>query len=352
MTTRTVASSLRAPARSAGVPILVEEELLLINRSTGRALPVTKPVGDALAPVARAVGSTVTLVSSPATELAAVRGELLRKRRAAAAVAAEHDADLVAVGAAGEHSDGLVASSPNVCGLVVRVGVPSDLAVQVCRRLFGWLPVIGALLANSPFGSGADTGHASWRFVEVHRRALGALVPYPRSTGTPQEMSAAWETAEARLPEALRYWHVRPAQGSPTVQIRAGDVGLSVDDTVAAVGLLRAAVTQAIGAARAGRPDILAAPEMVRPAQWQAARQGLTGRLADPLSGHTAPAWQVLDRFAETALPADADHEPVRAGLARLRGEGTGAERQRRIAQRTADARTALTVLARLTTQG
>ena len=135
MTTRTVASSLRAPARSAGVPILVEEELLLINRSTGRALPVTKPVGDALAPVARAVGSTVTLVSSPATELAAVRGDLLRKRRAAAAVAAEHDADLVAVGAAGEHSDGLVASSPNVCGLVVQVGVPSDLAVQVCRRL-------------------------------------------------------------------------------------------------------------------------------------------------------------------------------------------------------------------------
>lgn len=352
MSTRTVAATLRAPAGSAGVPMVVEEELLLINRSTGRALPVTKPVSDALAPVAWAVGSTVTLVSSRAAELAVVRQELLRKRRAAAAVAAEHDADLVAVGAVGRNGDGLVAPSSETCGLVVQAGVPDDLAVPVCRLLLGWLPVIGALLANSPFVSGTDTGHASWRFVEVHRRALGVFAPYPRSTGTPLEMSAALETAEARLPEALRYWHVRPAPGSATVQIRAGDVGLSVDDTIAAAGMLQAAITQAIGAARTARAGILAAPEMVHSAQWLAARHGLTGRLADPLSGRPTPAWQVLDRFAESALPADADHEPVWAGLARLRSEGTGAERQRRIAQRTTDTRTTLTELARLATQG
>ena len=340
MSTETVDTPLLSPAGAATTPVVVEEELLVIDRSTGRVMPGSG-------------AGTVTLVSSPATDPAALREDLLRRRRMAAASAAEHGAHLVAIGAAGNPGSGFTESAPDLCGLTVQIGVPDDrVAVEVCRRLAGWLPVIGALTANSPYRLGLDTGHASWRFVEAHRRAMGSFVPSRRSAGALPEVSAALEAAERRLPEALRYWHARPAPGSPAVQIRAGDVGLSVDDTIVAAGLLQAAVMQAVDAARTGRQGISAPPAMARAAQWQAARQGLTGRLTDPHSGQTAPARQLLDRFAAAVLPADADHEPVRDGLNRLRGDGTGAERQRRIAHRAADARTVLAELARLTTHG
>jgi glutamate---cysteine ligase / carboxylate-amine ligase len=65
---------------------------------------------------------------------------------------------------------GPVALDPAVCGLHVHVGVPDrELAVQVCNHLQAWLPVIRALGGNSPLYQGADTGHASWRSVQLLR---------------------------------------------------------------------------------------------------------------------------------------------------------------------------------------
>jgi glutamate---cysteine ligase / carboxylate-amine ligase len=65
---------------------------------------------------------------------------------------------------------GPVALDPAVCGLHVHVGVPDrELAVQVCNHLQAWLPVIRALGGNSPLYQGADSGHASWRSVQLLR---------------------------------------------------------------------------------------------------------------------------------------------------------------------------------------
>ncbi|WP_433796694.1 carboxylate-amine ligase [Actinoplanes sp. CA-252034] len=341
MNTITVPAPLPSSARLTEPPVVVEEELLLIDEHGNGAVSATWPPPSGPGPGPR----LMTLVSSPATDLTALREELLGRRRVAASVAARGGARLLAVGASPAHG-------PVGGGLVIRVQVPDGrIAVRVCRALQAWLPVAGALTSNSPFESGTDTGHASWRFVRVHQRALGAYVATPRSLPAATDVSAMCEAAEARLPESLRYPHARPGAGA-VVQIRAGDVGLSVDDTIVATGLLRAAVALAVHDARTGKPETPVDPETVRRAQWQAARQGLTGWLTDPRTGRATPGWQMLDRFAETVTPVDTAHLAVQNGLARLRAEGTGAERQRRIAQRTTGARTLLTVLAQLTVQG
>ncbi|WP_407807623.1 glutamate-cysteine ligase family protein [Staphylococcus aureus] len=53
-----------------------------------------------------------------------------------------------------------------MCGCHVQVGVKDrEHAVQVINHLRPCLPTLLALTANSPIGSGIDTGCASWRHV-------------------------------------------------------------------------------------------------------------------------------------------------------------------------------------------
>jgi glutamate---cysteine ligase / carboxylate-amine ligase len=55
------------------------------------------------------------------------------------------------------------------------VGVADrELAVQVSNHLRPWLPVVQALATNSTSFTGADTGTASWRAMQLDRwRSLG-----------------------------------------------------------------------------------------------------------------------------------------------------------------------------------
>jgi carboxylate-amine ligase len=66
---------------------------------------------------------------------------------------------------------GPVALDPALCGCHVPVGgVPDrDLGMRVRNRLRVWLPIVQSLTANSPLCAGADTGHASWRSVQLTR---------------------------------------------------------------------------------------------------------------------------------------------------------------------------------------
>ncbi len=83
-------------------------------------------------------------------------------------------------------------------------------------------------------------------------------------------------------------------------------------------------------------PDVPTA--MLRLATWQAAREGLSGQLLDAFTGRPKPCWEVVDALVEhitPALEAVGDLAAVQDGLARLREEGNGAIRQRRMFERT-----------------
>jgi carboxylate-amine ligase len=122
-----------------------------------------------------------------------------------------------------------------------------------------------------------------------------------------------------------------------------------------AVGLIRAAVCTAMESIKAGRPAPASHAGAVRAAHWQAARHGMAGRLTDPRCGRPHPAQQMLDDLVDTVRPAllaGAGAESVLAGLARLRADGAGAARQRRVIAQAGGIRSAIPKLAELTTAG
>ena len=293
-------------------------------------------------------------------------------RRAAARAAAAAGARLVAVGATPvreahrtvpdepRYHDmsrrfGPVAHDPAVCGCHVHVGVPDrELAVQVCNHLRPWLPVVQALTTNSPLHDGRDTGHASWRSMQLER--------WPSIGPTPHFDSAADYDATVRdliatgimLDAAMVYWYARPSASYPTVEVRVGDVCPTVDDTVLVAGLVRALVATMIDEVRAGRPAPRIRDCLVAAAHWRAAHDGVDGDLVDLRTGRPRPAWDLIDDLLVSLAPAlrrHGDLDLVRREADRLRRDGTGATRQRRIMADTGgDVRAVLAHLAARTT--
>jgi carboxylate-amine ligase len=354
----------------------VEEEFLLLDPATGENVPVADRVYAALPAGLREQSrvefrpSMVEMVTGVCTGLDEVRRQLRELRAAAAAAAKGAGARLVAIGAtpvAEPHRTptdnprfhritrhyGPIARDPSVCGCHVHVGVPDrELAVQVCNHLRGWLPVVQALMVNSPLYEGADTGFASWRSVQLER--WPCVGPWPRvaSAAAYDRTTAALVASGTLLDDSMALWYVKPSAGYPTVEIRMGDVCPAVDDAVLVAGLVRALVATACTDVAAGRRAPALPAELLRAAHWNAARTGLDGTLLDPSGRRSRPAWDVLDDLVATVRPAlrrHRDAEVVADGLDRIRREGTGAVRQRRVLAATGDVPAVLEHLAELT---
>ncbi|MGK5740970.1 carboxylate-amine ligase [Micromonospora sp. URMC 103] len=355
----------------------VEEEYLLLDPETGENLPVAQRVLDALPGSARDQSrqefrhSMVEMVTPVTADLAQLRAHLVDLRRSAAEAAAAAGARLVAVGATPMHEPhrtvpdkpryhamsrryGPVAHDPAVCGCHVHVGVPDrELAVQVCNHLRPWLPVVHAIATNSPLHDGRDTGHASWRSMQLERWPSLGPTPYFASAADYDRTVDELTAAGVMLDAAMVYWYARPSASYPTVEIRVGDVCPTVDDAVVVAALLRALVATVVDEARAGVPASPIRDCLVSAAHWRAAHDGLDGELIDLRAGGARPAWALVDELFATVTPALVRHGDlpyVVDQLSRLRREGTGATRQRRILDDTGDLRAVLDHLATWTT--
>ena len=219
------------------------------------------------------------------------------------------------------------------CACHVHVGVPSrDLGVQVLARLRPWLAPLLAVSANSPIAGGRDTGWASWRYVIQSR--------WP--TATPPAAwpdAAAYDTAVRRLigqgaalDERSVYFLARLSPRYPTVEVRVADVCLDAGTAVLLAGLTRALVATALAEARRGTPAAAAPARQVAAALAAAARHGLAGAGADPVTGQPADATALRSRLLDHVYPALSDHgdtETITRLLRRLDQRGTGADRQR-----------------------
>ncbi|MEW2385203.1 glutamate--cysteine ligase [Micromonospora sp. NPDC047707] len=340
----------------------VEEEYLLLDPDTGASLPVAGQVLDGLSGAAREQSrqefrhSMVEMVTPVSSELADVREHLVALRGAAADAAEAAGARLVAVGATPVHEPhrtvpdepryhamsrrfGPVAHDPAVCGCHVHVGVPDrELAVQVCNHLRPWLPVVQAITANSPLHDGRDTGHASWRSMQLERWPSIGPTPHFESVADYDATVEDLIRAGIMLDAAMVYWYARPSVAYPTVEVRVGDVCPTVDDTVLVAGLVRALVATVAGDVRHG----ILAPRirdcLLSAAHWRAAHDGLDGDLIDLRSGLARPAWDLVDELFATVAPALLRHGDltyVLDQLHRVRRDGNGAARQRRVLART-----------------
>ncbi|NYG55925.1 glutamate--cysteine ligase [Nocardioides perillae] len=346
----------------------IEEELLVVDPATGVAAPRAAQVRTAHAQQ-RTPGRhdaadeldrelfrhQVETRTEPSTDLAVLREQLLRARRTAADAARAVGLALVATGTAplppvrprvtpdDRYEDmvttfGEIARGAGTAGMHVHVQVDSDeQGVAVVDRLTTWLPVVLAVSSNSPYAHGRDTGYASWRSQVWAQWPSAGPTERFGSLERYREVERMLLASGAARDAGMLYFDARLSRDHPTVEVRLTDVCTDVDDALLAAALVRGLVQQA--ALDAGSADpaggegglVLQRAELVRAAQWRAARYGLSERLVDPTTGELAGARDVLGALVARVrdqLEEAGDTDLVREGVERVLA-GTGASRQR-----------------------
>ena len=334
----------------------VEEEFLLLadDGSVTPAAPrVVRLAGLAERVKPECMAYQVETATTVCTRLDELRRDLAGLRLRAADAADRAGARLVAVGAAPIAGGPLGASSEEgryrelarrfpgpissggTCACRVHIGMPDrELAVAVLARIRPWLPALLALTVNSPLADALDTGWASFRYHTQLRW------PTFRPPGT-------WATVErydrivrslvgsgAAMDPAGVYFLARLSARHPTIEIRVGDTCLDVDDTVCYAGVVRALVASLVDDVR-GKVRVMPVPPALVDAQLLTAAHGQVrirqSGPAEPAEAATGGAVARLLAKIAPYLAATYAAEEVYAGLDRLRRDGTGAERQRRM---------------------
>jgi carboxylate-amine ligase len=162
-----------------------------------------------------------------------------------------------------------------VNGLHVHVGVESaERCYERLEAVLGWLPVVLALSANSPFVDGEATGMLSNR--------AGILAELPRG-GTPPFFGSyeAYESWVERLvalglmeDHTRIWWDVRPHPTLGTLEIRVADQPTTLERTTLLVALVRTLVVE-VPSRATDRGDYVQN-------RWAAARRGLDAQLLHP----------------------------------------------------------------------
>ncbi|MFC7385173.1 carboxylate-amine ligase [Sphaerisporangium rhizosphaerae] len=335
----------------------VEEEYLVVDPATREVSPWgARIVERAAVTMGDRVCTEITKFqveakTAPCAGVAELEGQLRRMRAAVAAAARDEGLALVASGTAvlGQVVPPPINDDPrygvgvatyralhdelSICAGHVHVHLPDrERAVLVGNHVRPWLPVLIALMANSPFWAGRDTGYASWRTLSWGKWPVAGPPPYFGSLREFDETIAALTEMGALVDPGTIFWDVRPSARLPTLEIRVTDVPATAEESALLAALVRALVVVSLERVERGDPGPPLPAERLRVAYWRAARDGLDGHGVDPVTGRLRPAAElpgVLLEHVRHALAATGDLDLVTRRLGRLAATGTGAARQR-----------------------
>ncbi len=364
-----------APGRSPGTPASrpaagddplisptfgVEEEFHLLDPVSGRPVPaapaILRLLRDEPGPRAELMSHQMETATAVCTSTDELGAELRRLRSLVAAAARARGCRLVATATApygapalsaltdAPRYHGLAVRHPaltaisGVCACQVHVGVPSrDLAVQVLARLRPWLATLLAISANSPLADGHDTGYASHRYDLVSQWPTARPPGQWRDATDYDQAIQGFLRRGTAMDERSIYLLARLSPRYPTVEIRVADTCLDRGTALLLAALARALVVVAAADIRAGLPPVEAPHRWVTAGLLAAAHNGLTGPGIDPFTGRAVPAWDLVSGLVDhvgKTLADLGDTQVVATQLARLRQDGTGAVRQRRLWRR------------------
>ncbi|MDH6544056.1 YbdK family carboxylate-amine ligase [Streptomyces sp. SPB4] len=341
----------------------VEEEFFPVDRRTGtpmdRGPRVVKAAGRVLGEQAQTefYEAQVEVCTRPTPNLAVLRSELALLRRVMAEAAAGEGCLLVATGMPAIPPGRPPAVTPGeryermahrwsslvggydgmVCGCHIHVGVTGHAqALALANHMRPWLPTLQAIAANSPFSLGRDTGWASHRPVEWSRWPGVGPAPVLDSSGYERLADHLVRTGTL-LDRGMIYWHARPSEHVPTLEIRVCDVNADLDVVVLLTALVRGLATSLLPDIGSGRPPPDVPDRRLHVAHALAAHRGLTDMSDEHLGRGQVPAMLTAQMPLERAVPglaAAGDLDIASELLDRLRHSGGGAERQRAARQR------------------
>ena len=247
-----------------------------------------------------------------------------------------------------------------IWGCHVHVGIGDrEMSIALMNRARAWMPLLLALTANSPFWEGRDTSYASYR-MEIWRRMPHAGSPLPFANRAEYDsLVRTLVNTGAISDETKIYWDIRPADRFDTLEFRIADVSTEIETTVLYAALCRAiAQTAYTDELRDREREAVFRPargELMRAAEWRAARYGLSDKLIDVQHGETVAAHELVARLLEWIRPAleeNREWDEVIGRVETVLREGNGAMKQRAVREEHGDLQAVVDDLIRRTKRG
>jgi carboxylate-amine ligase len=233
-----------------------------------------------------------------------------------------------------------VARANLIFGLHVHVGIPDrEEAIDIMNQARYFLPHLYALSVNSPFWLGQNTGLKGYRQMIFER--------FPR-TGMPDAFESLSEYEDyLRLLVSTNcidnakkiWWDIRLHPFFKTIEFRICDAQSRVDDTIALAALMQAIVLKLQKLRRQNVTFRSYPRRLIEENRWRAARYGLDGKLIDfgrKCEMDERDLLQEILEFVATELDELGSHKEM-DHIERIMREGTGADRQLMVWERTQD---------------
>src|SRR5215475_13417274 len=248
-----------------------------------------------------------------------------------------------------------IARANLIWGLHVHVGIPDrEEAIDVMNQARYFLPHLYALSVNSPFWLGQNTGLKAYRQMIFER--------FPR-TGIPDAFESLSEYEDyLKLLVATNcidnpkkiWWDVRLHPFFDTIEFRICDAQSRVDDTVALAALMQSIVFKLQKLRRNNVTFRSYSKRLIDENRWRAGRYGLDGKLIDFGRKCEADERDLLEEMLEfisneveeLGNQREIDH------IKRIMQEGTGADRQLMVWERTQDMKAVVDQILAETNQG
>jgi carboxylate-amine ligase len=352
---------LRPPSLTIGV----EEELQIVDPETGELRSYITQILEAGKLILReqikpelhqSIVETGTQICRTPAE---VRAELIRLRRTVADLAHRHG---LKIAAAGTHpfSSWLtqeitpmeryigvkqdmqeLAQRLLIFGTHVHIGIEDPEfridAMNVARYM---LPHLLALSTSSPFWMGRNTGLKSYRSV-VFRSFPRTGIPRPFQSWADFNYLVDTLIRTSCIPDGTKiWWDIRPSWKYPTLEFRICDACTRVDEAVCIAAICQAIVAKIWKLRRDNMTFRVYSSELIEENKWRAVRYGLDGKLIDFGKQEEVPARDLIRELIEWFIGDVVDELGSRREVEyayRILQEGTSADRQLAVYQKTHD---------------
>lgn len=232
------------------------------------------------------------------------------------------------------------ARSNLIFGLHVHVGMQSrEMANHIANSTRYFLPHIFALSTNSPFWEGRKTGYKSFRTKVFDK--------FPR-TGIPDSFDSI-EAYDNYVKLLIKtncidnakkiWWDLRVHPYFNTVEFRICDIPLTVDETITIAALFQAICARIYMLRSKNLNFIQYSRALLNENKWRASRYGVDGQLIDfgkEEEINTRALILELVDFLDPVLDQLGSRERIE-GVESILQQGTGADRQLAIFEKTGD---------------
>lgn len=229
-----------------------------------------------------------------------------------------------------------------IFGLHVHIGIEDRvLCIEVMNQIRSFLPLLLCLSTSSPFWHGRNTGLKSYRSVVFQN--------LPR-TGIPQQFGSyadyrhyvdtLLDTGSIAEPTHI-WWDVRPSEKFPTLEIRIPDMCARVEEALCLVALVQAISAKLVKLRMAHRTWPIHQKHLIDENKWRAIRYGIEGKLIDIDRAREVPVPDLMEqmlRWLEDVID-ELDSRTEIEYIHTILSQGTSADRQQAVYEKTGDYR-------------